>query len=218
MAIENLRAVPIFASLDDDAIRLFLNHGNIRTYPRHTVIINEGDDSRSLFVILEGKLKVFLSDESGREIIVGFENVGGYIGEISLLDSEPRSASVMTMEKTRCLVISTDNFHQCLHNHPEVAIGVIRGLTYRVRSLLNNVKSLGLKNVYPRLISLLQELSEPHGDISVLSERLTHQNLADMIGSSREMVSRILRDLVTGGYISIENKSITIHRNPPSGW
>ena len=218
MTIEKLRDVSFFQALEDDALQLFLNHGTIRAYPRHTVVINEGDDSCSLYIVLDGKLKVYLSDESGREIILGLEGPGGYIGEVSLLDSEPRSASVMTLEKTRCLVISKDNFHECLRNYPDVAIGVIGGLTHRIRSLLGNVRNLGLKNVYRRLVSVLLDMSQPCGEVSVLTEKLTHQDTADMIGASREMVSRILRDLITGGYISVENKSITIHRTPPAGW
>lgn len=213
-----LREVPLFQSLDDAQLELFEELGNIRTFPRNTLIISEGDDSGSLYVVIDGKLKVYLSDDEGKEVILGFEGAGGCIGEIGLLDSEPRSASVVTMVKSKCLVISKEAFLGCVRNNPDAAVGVILGLTKRVRSLLENVKSLALSNVYRRVVGTITNMAEREGDVWVTQQKLTHQEIADMVGASREMVSRILRDLTTGGYISMENRIIVIHRKPPSGW
>jgi CRP/FNR family transcriptional regulator, cyclic AMP receptor protein len=213
-----LKKVPFFQSLDDQQLDLIAELAQTRSFPRHTLIITEGEESSSLFIVLEGKMKVFLSDESGREVILGFEGVGGYIGEIGLLDSEPRSASVMSIAKSKCLIISKDAFLECIRLNPEVAVGIILGLTKRVRSLLENVRNLALRNVYRRVVGSLLSMAVETGDCRTIEQKLTHQELADMVGASREMVNRVLRDLTAGGYITIYRHSIVIHRTPPSGW
>ncbi len=216
--LDILRNVDIFQGLDNSALELLIAGSQVQTYPRNSIFINEGDQSGRLFVILEGKAKVFLSDEEGKELILAFEEPGGYIGEIGLLDTEPRSASVMTLAKSRILIISREAFTKLVLSNPEFALGIIRGLTRRMRGLIANVGSLALKNVYRRLVGTLMDMSEPEGDVRVIANRLTHQEIADMIGASREMVSRILKDLTTGGYLSIEGRKLYIHRTPPSGW
>lgn len=213
-----VRSVPIFEGLNDEELELLISQGKVQNYPKNSVFINEGDQSNSLFIILEGKAKVFLSDEEGKEVILGIEGAGGFLGEIALLDSEPRSASVMTTEKTRVLIVSRDLFQSFILSNPEIALGIIRGLTKRMRGLISNVRNLALKNVYRRLVGTLQSMAEDEDGMRVVHTRLTHQDLADIIGASREMVSRILKDLHNGGYLETRDRKIYILKNPPSGW
>ena len=213
-----VRSVPIFEGLNDEELELLISQGKVQNYPKNSVFINEGDQSNSLFIILEGKAKVFLSDEEGKEVILGIEGAGGFLGEIALLDSEPRSASVMTTEKTRVLIVSRDLFQSFILSNPEIALGIIRGLTKRMRGLISNVRNLALKNVYRRLVGTLQSMAEDEDGMRVVHTRLTHQDLADIIGASREMVSRILKDLHNGGYLKTRDRKIYILKNPPSGW
>lgn len=218
MTTSMLRQVPLFETLSDEELRPLEEHAQVRVFPKQTLLINEGGDSNALYVVMEGKLKVFLSDEDGKEVILGIEGVGGYVGEIGLLDCEQRTASVMTMVRSKCLIVSRERFRACIDDNRDFAWRIIQELTGRIRALTGNVKNLALRNVYRRVRGVLMEMSRQDGEVRVLRERLTHQELADMVGASREMVSRIVRDLVTGGYISVENRVITIHRTPPSGW
>ena len=216
--VEILKEIDIFTSLDDEALAELASRGQVQNLPRNTIFINEGDQSGSLFVILEGRAKVFLSDVEGKELILGIETPGGYTGEIALLDEEPRSASVMTMEKTKVLMLSRDVFQTLIRSNPDFAVGIIRGLTKRMRGLIANVGNLALKSVYRRLIGTLLNMSEPIENHRVIHERRTHQEIADIIGASREMVSRIIKDLTKGGYLVVEGRKLFIVKNLPSGW
>ncbi len=190
----------------------------IRRFPKNTIIILDGDDSDSLYIILAGKVKVFLTDEAGKEVTLNYQAVGEYFGEMALLDDQPRSASVMTVEASECAVLPKVHFTQFISEHPEIAMGIIRHLTGRMRVLTDKVKNLALLDVYGRVKQTLMDLSEDKEGQRVVSERLTQQELANMVGASREMVTRILKDLTKGGYIEIDNKRITIKEKLPSAW
>ncbi len=218
--IQFLQRVPFLEGLGEAELEALVGDGQVRSFPKSTLLMNEGDDTSSLFILLEGKVKVFLSDEDGKEVILSILGPGDHVGEIALLDDQPRSASVMTMLRSRFLVLSRDRVRRCLLDNPELALRSIRGLTRRVRVLTDTVRNLALNKVYGRVVATLMQLSDVHGADGerVLRERLTHQDIADMVGASREMVSRILKDLSTGGYISAENRRIVIHRTPPADW
>lgn len=213
------RGIPLFSSLTESDLATVSRHAVTKTFPKNAIIINEGDTTDSLYVILSGRVKAFLSDEQGREIILDIEGLGDYFGEIALLDEPPRSASVMTLESSRFSIISKNDFKKCLANDPDIAIALIKELTHRIRMLTDNVKGLALRDVYGRVAKTLSNLAkrEENGK-RVIAEKLTQQELANMVGASREMVSRILKDLTTGGYIKIEDKRIIIERKLPAGW
>jgi len=213
-----LRKVYLFADLPESDLQAVTNLAATRTYPKNTVIITEGDESDSLYAVLSGKVKVFLSDDEGREIIINILGEGEYFGELALLDDSPRSASVMTLEETRLAVISKSAFENCLSNNPQLALHIIRELSSRLRNLTQNVKSLALMDVYGRVARTLIDMAEPTGDKLEIRQKLTQRDIASMVGASREMVSRILKDLSTGGYITIHNKTITINEKLPPGW
>ena len=174
----------------------------------------EGDPADGLYVVVSGRIKVLLSDNDGKEVVLTVESGGACFGEIALLDEEPRSASVAALENTELLIIYRDQFMDLLDNHPEF----VRSLAHMVRRLTKNVESLALKDVYCRIVDVLERRSVVADDVYVVNERLTHQLIADMIGSSREMVSRIMSDLVKGDYISVTSEQIRINRRLPSGW
>ena len=184
----------------------------------NSILINEGDQTDSLYVIIDGEVKVYASDENGKEVILNILGAGEYFGELSLVDDQPRSASVMTMMPTKVMIISKANFKQCLAENSELAFNLIRALTKQVRALTDNVKSLALMDVYGRVAHTLLDLATEREGKQIIEQKLTHQDIANMVGASREMVSRILKDLSRGGYISIDKKSITINEKLPPGW
>ena len=208
----------IFSELAAQDTDKLTQHSTIRTYPANTILISEGDSTDSLFVVLEGKVKVFASEQHGKEVILNILGPGEYFGELALLDEQPRSASVKTLAPTKVMVITKNDFKTCLANDSEMAYRLIRALIGQVRALTSNVKSLALLDVYGRVARTLLDLAEKVDDEMVIMQKFTHQDIADMVGASREMVSRILKDLVSGGYITIKNKRYTINEKLPPGW
>jgi CRP/FNR family cyclic AMP-dependent transcriptional regulator len=204
--------------LDSDELKALAQQGAVKAYPKNAIIVSEGDETDSFYVILEGRVKVYVSDEEGREVVLGTQGPGDYFGEM-VLDGGPRSASVVTLEPSRFAVVGKQRFRDFLYTHPEFSIHLVEKLIHRSRALTENVKSLALMDVYGRVARLLLELAVKEGGRLIVPEKLTQQDIANRVGSSREMVSRIFKDLTAGGYISIDsNKRITIHRNPPRHW
>lgn len=213
----NSHTPPFPPALEDDELRALSEHGLVRTYPRHAIIIQEGDRTDSLYIILRGKVKVFVSDADGKEIVLAVQGPGEYFGEM-VLDEGPRSASVMTLEPSRFVIVQKNELKQFLAHNPDFALHLIQKLIRRVRTLTENVRSLALMDVYGRVARLLLELATERDGLHVITEKLTQQDIASRIGASREMVSRILKDLVGGGYITVEHKLITLHKQLPPRW
>lgn len=209
---------PLFSELSDEDIQAIASSGVVKSFPKHTVLICEGDQSDFLYVILEGKVKVFVSDESGKEAIINIQGPGEYFGELALIDEVPRSASVMTLVPVRLAFVSRTDFETCLAEHPSLALKLIRTLTQRIRSLTDVVKNLALHDVYGRVARTLLKLAREKDGQLVIDQRLTHQDIADMVGASREMVSRIMKDLTIGGYLQTKHKIITIQSKLPPAW
>ncbi len=213
----DLGNVPIFASLADDERQAIADMATTRSLPANSVVVNEGDQTDSMYIILSGKVKIYLSDEDGKEITLGIEGPGDYFGEM-VLDGGLRSASVMTIEPSKFSIIQKHDLEKYLLQNPSVALAIVRQLIGRIRALSDNVRSLALLDVYGRLRKLLLDLAvEEHGE-KVIKEKITQQELANRVGASREMVSKILKDLTIGGYIKIDKKIITIVKEPPKGW
>ena len=210
--------IPLFSGLEEAELQALSSKAVTRHYPRNTIIISEGDVSDSLYCILSGRVKVFLNDDEGKEVILNNQGPGDYFGEMALLDSGPRSASVMTIEDSKMVVISKVDFDEFLLLHRDAMRKIMCGLIKRLRALTDNVRSLALMDVYGRVARVLLELSVKEGDTLVIKEGLTQQDIASRVGASREMVSRILKELRTGGYIEIHNKHIVIKEKLPHGW
>lgn len=214
-----LDKMPNEVLLSDVDLEVLKKHSRIQSYPRNTIILSEGEESDSLYIIQSGRVKVYLSDENGKEITLALLGPGAYLGELALLDGEPRSASVMTLAKTTMLQISRDAFCQFLAENPDIAFEIIRLLTTRVRNTTEQVRNLAFKNVYCRVANVLNSMSSVARDgARSIPERLTQQDIADMVGASREMVSRVLSELTKGEYISVKSKVITINRELPPDW
>ena len=189
----------------------------VRTFPKRAIIVTEGDETDSLYVVLSGKARVYVADEKGREVQLNQLGPGEYFGEVTL-DGGPRSASVMAVEDTRCAIVKRGEFTPFLEAHPELALHIVRKLAHRVRELTENVRSLALMDVYGRVARLLLELAEEKEGKLVIDEALTHRDIAARVGASREMISRIFSDLAEGGYVRREDGHLIIARKPPPRW
>ena len=205
------------AILKDDILREVAARGQLRRFPKNVTIIQEGDAGDTLFIILAGKVKVYASDDNGREVVIDIFGPGEYVGEM-VLDGGPRSASVMTLEPSTFAVISRAELRAHIVEHPDAAIFLITRLIKRTRKATNNIKTLALMDVYGRVANLLLSLAVEDAGKMVVPEKLTHQEIADRIGSSREMISRIMRDLTVGGYIEVRDRTIVMNKQPPAHW
>ena len=213
-----LENVPLFSGLSKAALAEVEQHGSIKTYRKNTIIMNQGDATDSLYVILSGSVKVFISGDDGREAVLNHQGKGEYFGDLALIDKQPRVASVITMEASKFMIISRPDFMKCLSANPEIALNLIRPMTSRIRMLAQNVSSLALLDVYGRVARTLLQMATEQPDGDMVTDKVTQQDIADMVGASRAMVSRILTDLKTGGYISIDKKRITIQQRLPTHW
>ena len=184
---------------------------------KNVTLISQGELSRNLFIILTGRLKVFMNDEQGNQTILAFLNDGDYCGELSLLDGRPRSASIVTLTETEVMLLSYEHFKSFIAQHPEAAFPIMRALTATIRKLDDNISMLASQDIYGRLVHVLHKEAIDRNN-QIITPRFTHQEIAEMIGSSREMVTRILNDLRKGGYITIKEKRICIERKFPARW
>ncbi|MEP7302650.1 MAG: Crp/Fnr family transcriptional regulator [Caldimonas sp.] len=203
--------------LQDSVLQRVAARGGVRRYASNAILISEGDLADSMYIVLSGRVKVYASNEAGKEVVIAMHGAGEYVGELSL-DGGVRSASVVTMEPTTCSVVPGVELREFLAENPDFALHLVRKLIWRVRQATDSVKSLALEDVYGRVLRLLFALSDPCGGERVVRERLTQQEIADRVGSSREMVNRIFKDLSIGGYLRVEKSSITIVKTPPPGW
>ena len=203
--------------LRDDVLHTIAASGVVRSFPKQTVLIHEGDVGDSLYIILSGRVKVYASNAAGREVVLNFHGAGEYVGEMSL-DGAPRSASVLTMEPTTCAIVNRAQLRDFIAANPDFAQHLIHTLIRRARSATENVKSLALSDVYGRLVRLLNALAVEQGGNLVVHERLTQQDIADRVGASRDMIGKLMKDLVGGGYLAVEDRQITIIKKLPPGW
>ncbi len=217
-AHKTLENIPLFSGLKKSDLKTISSHAITRNYPKNTIVITEGDITNTLYIIHSGKVKVFLNDEHGKEIILARLGSNEYFGELSMLDGEARSASVMTVEPTTVALISKADFDAYLINNPCVALTLLETLTKRIRQLTENVRSLALLDVYGRVARVLLDMAKETNGKLVIDEKLSQQEIAKMVGASREMVSRILKDLSTGGYIDVKRDQIVIHQKLPPAW
>ena len=208
----------LLSAIADPALRELAGRGQVRSYPKSAIVINEGEPGDALYVILAGKVKVFLADEAGREVIIGHCGPGDYLGEMTL-DGGPRSASVMCLEAGTFSVVSRAAVREVIAANPDFAFQLMSTVIARARLMTDMVKNLALLDVYGRVARLLLQLAVEQDDGRlVVSERLTQQNIADRVGASRDMVNRIFKDLSAGGYIRLENRQVVILRKPPARW
>jgi len=203
--------------LDDELLRAIAARGGVRTYPPNTVLVTEEDRSDALFIILAGRVKAYGSAEDGREIVYATQAVGEYFGEMSI-DGGPRSASVMTLESTTCAVVPGAEVREFLATHPDFALHLVKKLIRLARASTEHVKSLALEDVYGRIARLLRTLARDEDGVLMVPERLTQQDIAERVGSSREMVSRVFKPLLEGGYLEMRAHRIALLKKLPARW
>ena len=209
------RRAPLVA---DDLLHALSAHATVKVFSKNTVIVSEGDRATdSVYLIQSGRVKVYLCSADGKEIELKVLEAGDYFGEMSL-DQGPRSASVMTLERTELAIIRQSEFKRFLSEHPDFAMQLILKLIARTRNLLKSVKSLALLDVSHRVARLLLEMATEENGKLIINEKLSKRDIANRVGSTREMASRVFKDLLASGYIQMENKKITISKPLPQHW
>jgi CRP-like cAMP-binding protein len=204
-----LKKVPLFGQLAPPDLERVVEISRERAYPRNSVILFEDDPGDALYVVAQGQVKVVLIGEDGREVILSVMGEGEFFGEMALIDDEPRSAHVIAMDDSTLLVIRREDFQGLLERTPVIALGLLRELSRRLRRMDEKVGSLVLLDVNGRVAQLLLGLADEAGSERI-TRRLTHHTIAQMIGSSRETVSRTMRELVERGYIEVSRREILI--------
>lgn len=190
-----------------------------RRYRRGALLIQEGETGDTLYIVLQGRLRAFLGDDSGKELTLGTYGPLEYVGEMSL-DGGPRSANVEATEASTCAVVSRATLLAYIADHPEFALELMGRLIRRARLATESARSVALIDVYGRLVRLLNQLAgeaDAQGE-RALRERMTHQELAQHLACSREMVSRLLKDLETGGYIAVRERRLHLLKTLPARW
>ncbi len=210
-----LKNIPYFRGLQEDELRVLVEKAVLRNAPKNAIMIVEGEFKNSLYVILSGKVKIYRTAKGGKELVLDVRGPKEYFGEIAL-DEGPRLASVMTLEPCRFAVLSIASFKRILMEHPEIAMHLIKNLISMTRGLTENIWALASLDVYGRVSRLLLDLAVPENENLVIPEKPTQQEIAHRVGSSREVVNRILGYLSAGGYIKINRRTITINKPLPS--
>jgi CRP/FNR family cyclic AMP-dependent transcriptional regulator len=205
-----LKAVPLFASFPEDQLRMLTTVVSRKSVTRSTMVMAAGDATDSLYIVLSGRLKVMMSDAEGKEVILAILGPGEFFGEMGLIDDEPRSASVVALEACELLGITKRDFKKALAENFEMTMAVMRGLVRRLREADRKIGSLALLDVYGRVARLLLDMAETIDGEKIVTKRLPKQDIAKMIGASREMVSRVMKDLQLGGYIEVRGSNIVV--------
>jgi CRP/FNR family transcriptional regulator, cyclic AMP receptor protein len=214
--MKNLLAeIPLFAGFPEEELDLLLKSAIKRSLPKGTYLFREGEVADAMYILLDGHTRSFTSDNQGKEFVFKIGEPGDVFGEISLLDDEPRGWTTQAVEDSTFLMFTKHDFLASIERYPSVKDLVIRNLALIVRKLSATMKNLALLDVYGRVRTLLESLSEEVDGQVMIIQPLTQQAIADRVGSSREMIARILKELVFGGYIRLENKKIVILQKLP---
>ena len=211
LSLATLRNVPMFERVPDAELEHLARVACYRKVPRGTTIVRAGDSTDSFYILISGSIKVLNSDEEGREVILAILGAGEFFGEMGVIDGSPRSADVLSIEPCELLVIAKPEFRRMLTEHADVAFYLMRSLVQRLREADRKIESLALMDVFGRVANLLLEFSEMQEGRRIVTRKLTKQDIAKMIGASREMVSRVMKDLETSGYIEIQDGRIVLN-------
>jgi CRP/FNR family cyclic AMP-dependent transcriptional regulator len=210
-----LAKVPMFASLAPADLEELVRRFTIRRYPKGATLANAGDRLELFNIILSGRIQWFWRDDAGRQLKLAAEGPGGHFADVTL-GGEPILMSVIAIEDLRVAAIPLTEFRPLLLRHPQVAVGLLMDVVARLRRLLQATQSLSMEDVYARVVKLLIARARHDGERLVAD--LTHAEIGQRVGATREMVGRLLRDLARGGYIKSERGRITILRKPPQRW
>lgn len=205
-----LKSVPMFATFSQDQLRALVTMISRRSAPRGSAIMLAGDPTDSLYIVISGRLKVMMGEADGKEVILSILGPGEFFGEMGLIDDSPRSASVIAIEPCELLAVTKRAFKKCLVENFDLAMAVMRVLVRRLREADRKIGSLAMLDVYGRVARLLLDISENVNGQKVVTKRLTKQDIAKMVGASREMVSKVMKDLQVSGYIEVRGSTIVL--------
>lgn len=213
---ELLRTIPIFADLGEDEIDALARVTSRRKCPKDTVVFFENDEGDSLFMILEGRIKVTILGDDGREIILSVLSPGDFFGDMALLDNEPRSATAIAMEDSELLSLHRADFQNVVVENTRITLALVRALSARLRRANHQISTLALLDVYGRVARLILDMARDEGkrlkDGRIAFRRATHQEIANRIGTTRETVTRMLKDLERQGLIQVDGKEIVLQQ------
>ena len=209
--LDLIRRVPLFSLLTNDQAQGIADAVVKRRFRRGEIIVEHMRKSNSLFILLTGRARVLTSDSRGREVILAVLQPGDYVGEMSLIDNEPHSATVRAEIQTDMLVLARPDFARCLPENSSLSYAILRGLVQRLRNADRQIESLALLDVYGRVARTLLDMAEDQGELKIIRNKVSRQDLAKVVGASREMVSRVMKDLEERGMIETqENGSVII--------
>ena len=210
-SLDLIRRVPLFSLLTNDQAQSIADSVVKRRFRRGEIVVEHGKKSNALFIMLTGRARVLTADQRGREVILAVLQPGDYVGEMSLIDNQPHSATVRAEIQSDMLVLGRAEFARCLPENSSLSYAIMRGLVQRLRSADRQIESLALLDVYGRVARALLEMSEMVGVQQVIRNKVSRQDLAKVVGASREMVSRVMKDLEEREMIETqENGSVVI--------
>jgi CRP/FNR family transcriptional regulator, cyclic AMP receptor protein len=207
---EVLKSVPLFSTLPEDQLTSLAACATLHNYPRGTFILHAGEETDGLYIMLSGRAKVLIIDEKGREVILSSLGPFDFFGEMGLLDDQPRSASVETIEFCELMRISKVDFNRCLTENFDIAIRIMRGLVKRLREADRKIASLALMDVHDRVARALLDMAEHRDGKFLIPNAPAKTEIARMVGATREMVGRVMKELESSGQILIDRRSIVV--------
>jgi CRP/FNR family transcriptional regulator, cyclic AMP receptor protein len=211
-SLDLIRRVPLFSMLTSDQAQGIADGVVKRRFRRGEIIVEHGQKSNALFILLTGRARVLTADSRGREVILAVLESGDYVGEMSLIDNEPHSATVRAEVQTDMLVLGRAEFARCLPENSSLSYAIMRGLVQRLRSADRQIESLALLDVYGRVARSLLDMSEDDKGVKIIRGKVSRQDLAKVVGASREMVSRVMKDLEERGIIETQDNGSVIIR------
>jgi len=215
--LQTYQQTTLFEGLSTQQLEELVENSTMRSFAKNTLVVSQGDETDSLYVIIEGTVDVFLQNDTGKEIIINSLGPCDSFGELAPLGHIPRQASIITKSACVFSVISRQVFMESLLTKPSVSMKIIELLVKRIQDLTEDLSSVALDDVYHRVVRVLYKHSEEVQG-KLVTDRLTQQDIANRVGATREMVHRILKELKAGDYISIDGKHITIEKKLPPGW
>ncbi|HED10112.1 MAG TPA: Crp/Fnr family transcriptional regulator [Caldithrix abyssi] len=214
MEIDILRSIPLFSELSDKQLEEISRHCIRQIYKKDNMVLIEEEVGSTMFVILDGRVKISRISDEGREVILSILCDGDFFGEMAILDGQTRSANAVTLEDTQMLIVRRENFLQMLYDYPQIAINLLKELAHRLRRSDSQIKSLSLQNALGRVASTILRIADDSGIIKQgkveISQLPPQQDLANMAGTSRETISRVIKSLSQLGYIKKEGSKLII--------
>ncbi len=216
--LDLIRRVPLFSMLTNDQAQAVADSVVKRRFRRGEIVVEHGRKSNTLFILLNGRARVLTSDSRGREVILAVLQPGDYVGEMSLIDNEPHSATVRAEIQTDMLILGRAEFARCLPENSSLSYAIMRGLVHRLRQADRQIESLALLDVSGRVARTLLDMAEEQDGVQLIRNKVSRQDMAKIVGASREMVSRVMKDLEERGVIETqENGSVILKERLQGG-